>query len=141
MTDQNEIEKWYLIDLNKRTCIDIINTLMLGREGGDINFPNDKMISRIHMSLKRKNSNIFITDLGSTNGTILNGKVIKKKIDIQIMPNDEIKIGAQHFVAVNHKQYFDKFWEEKSIIRTGFADLTEQEISRVIEKIKSPPNK
>ena len=99
MTDQNENEKWYLIDLNKRTCIDIINTLMLGREGGDINFPNDKMISRIHMSLKRKNSNIFITDLGSTNGTFLDGNKVGESFQ-SLKTGGIIRCGKTEFTVI-----------------------------------------
>ena len=47
------------------------DTLTLGREGNDINFPDDPFISGRHASLKAGIGTITLTDNGSKNGTFL----------------------------------------------------------------------
>ena len=43
----------------------------LGREGNDINFPDDPFISGHHAQLALASGNITVTDLGSRNGTFV----------------------------------------------------------------------
>jgi hypothetical protein len=46
-------------------------TVVMGREGNDINFPEDPFISGRHAELRMSNSVLSITDLGSRNGTFV----------------------------------------------------------------------
>lgn len=45
----------------------------LGREGADIVFGADTGVSRVHASIVNQGGSLTITDLGSTNGTYVNG--------------------------------------------------------------------
>ena len=127
---------WYLIDINKRSCVDITKSLVIGREGGDVNFPNDKKVSRLHFAIELRKNNVFIKDLGSTNGTRVNGQIIKPQEEIKLSPSDEIKFGSQLFVIISQKQFFDKFWEERSITTNGFTERTEINQSKIDHILK-----
>jgi len=43
----------------------------IGREGGDMNFPNDPYISSRHLRVEMAGSALKLVDLGSKNGTYL----------------------------------------------------------------------
>ncbi|HET7502017.1 MAG TPA: FHA domain-containing protein [Kofleriaceae bacterium] len=43
----------------------------LGRERGDINFPDDGYVSGLHARITLRDSRVFLADLGSSNGTFI----------------------------------------------------------------------
>jgi pSer/pThr/pTyr-binding forkhead associated (FHA) protein len=47
------------------------NTLQIGREGGDLNFPNDLYMSASHCKIEESGGKLALTDLNSRNGTYL----------------------------------------------------------------------
>jgi len=47
------------------------NTLQIGREGGDLNFPNDLYMSASHCKIEESAGKLTLTDLNSRNGTYL----------------------------------------------------------------------
>ena len=47
---------------------------IVGREGNDINFPEDPFISGRHAELRLSNGVLSVTDLGSRNGTFVRVK-------------------------------------------------------------------
>ena len=49
-------------------------TAVIGREGNDINFPEDPFISGRHAELRLSNGVLSVTDLGSRNGTFVRVK-------------------------------------------------------------------
>ncbi len=57
----------------------------IGREGADISFGADSGVSRSHAVISRTSSGVTITDLGSTNGTYVNG--------VKIVQTTELKAG------------------------------------------------
>ncbi|HSE43049.1 MAG TPA: sigma-54-dependent Fis family transcriptional regulator, partial [Acidobacteriota bacterium] len=68
-----------------------------------------KGISRQHFSLKWKNGNWYIRDLGSTNGTVLNGQKITESI---IRPSDMIQAGT---ITIRVESYDQEFRPIESI--------------------------
>jgi pSer/pThr/pTyr-binding forkhead associated (FHA) protein len=46
-------------------------TALLGRERGDIHFPEDGYVSGSHCQISLRNGSVFLKDLGSSNGTFL----------------------------------------------------------------------
>jgi predicted component of type VI protein secretion system len=66
----------------------------IGREGADITLDDDQ-VSRSHARVSVAGSTITIEDLGSTNGTFVNGA----KIDgaTTLAPGDTVRIGATTF--------------------------------------------
>ncbi len=65
---------------------------LLGRSGCDLNFPEDKLVSRKHAALEVYNSQyVLVRDLASTNGTFLNGFLVAQA---RVSPGDVIGIGT-----------------------------------------------
>ena len=51
--------------------------LIVGRsEASDVAFPQDSLMSSRHLSIELKNNQCLICDLGSTNGTTVNGEIV-----------------------------------------------------------------
>jgi hypothetical protein len=68
----------------------------IGREPAcDMTLP-DRTVSRWHASLKREDDGWLLTDLGSTNGTRLNGWRVNAPISVA--PGDLVSFGAATFV-------------------------------------------
>lgn len=75
------------------------DNLIIGRDSKicELNFPNDNMMSSKHCALYIENSNIYVKDLSSTNGSYLNGKKINmpqmiSQGDILLIGSAEIRI-------------------------------------------------
>jgi pSer/pThr/pTyr-binding forkhead associated (FHA) protein len=47
------------------------DSVTLGRERGDINFPDDGYVSGLHARLSTRGGKVYLADLGSSNGTFL----------------------------------------------------------------------
>ncbi|MBQ7568962.1 FHA domain-containing protein [bacterium] len=57
-----------------------------------------RSVSRRHARIVRQNAGVFIEDLGSSNGTYVNGTRLLPEVQTQIYDNDELRFGASHFV-------------------------------------------
>lgn len=69
----------------------------IGRDkANNISLHNDSYISRHHAWVLFIKGNYFVEDLGSTNGTLLNGEVLSERK--QIFPGDRIKFGRTELV-------------------------------------------
>jgi hypothetical protein len=75
---------------------------ILGREGHEQVVPDlnlnpygarEKGVSRVHAALRRDRSQVLLIDLGSTNGTRLNGKPLVAHQPIRVENGDEIRLG------------------------------------------------
>ena len=47
------------------------DTVTLGRERGEVNFPDDGYVSGLHARLSTRDGRIYLNDLGSSNGTFV----------------------------------------------------------------------
>jgi hypothetical protein len=56
---------------------------------------SDSNVSRRHAELRRKGDGVFVTDLGSTNGTRVNGVPIREQI---LASGDEISVGSTRLI-------------------------------------------
>jgi anti-anti-sigma factor len=50
------------------------------------------MVSKLHAAIERRDGRIFVRDLGSTNGTVVNGRPLRSK-EAEIHDGDRIQIG------------------------------------------------
>jgi pSer/pThr/pTyr-binding forkhead associated (FHA) protein len=77
-------------ELKGRTY-DLADELTIGRAAGCQIPLDDSFASQIHARLFRRNSEILVEDLGSTNGTFLN----RKKVDspVPIRKGDRLQVG------------------------------------------------
>ncbi|MBW1871542.1 MAG: FHA domain-containing protein, partial [Deltaproteobacteria bacterium] len=64
--------------------------VIIGREDGEIRFPEDGFISSRHCLLRNKDGDCFIRDLGSSNGTYL-----RIRDSQELVNDDRIQIGNQ----------------------------------------------
>jgi hypothetical protein len=64
--------------------------LMMGRRGADINL-NDRLVSRRHLVIEASGGRYLLKDLGSTNGTFLNGSPVSMEF---LKHGDHIQIGS-----------------------------------------------
>jgi pSer/pThr/pTyr-binding forkhead associated (FHA) protein len=64
--------------------------LVLGREEGDVTFPDDEFMSRRHAAVKRVGSKARLEDLGSSNGTF-----VRVRGERKLEPGDLLRIGDQ----------------------------------------------
>uniref|UniRef100_B8HPQ7 FHA modulated ABC efflux pump with fused ATPase and integral membrane subunits n=1 Tax=Cyanothece sp. (strain PCC 7425 / ATCC 29141) TaxID=395961 RepID=B8HPQ7_CYAP4 len=68
----------------------------LGRDSQNDMVIDHPMVSRCHARIERKKNALVLTDLGSTNGTFVNGQPITAEYFLQ--PGDTINIGPSRFV-------------------------------------------
>lgn len=72
---------------------------VIGRsEGCDIALADDNFASSKHAKIERRDDGFWITDLGSTNGTVVNS--LRVSVPIQLMKGDLVKIGKSLFEVV-----------------------------------------
>jgi pSer/pThr/pTyr-binding forkhead associated (FHA) protein len=64
----------------------------IGRGGGcTISLPADTFASQVHARIVERDGQLFLEDLGSTNGTFLNGKQVAKTA--RLRKGDQLQIG------------------------------------------------
>lgn len=70
----------------------------LGRvPDNDVSFPGDANVSRFHAEIERRNGEYFLIDLGSSNGTTVNGKKVTG--ETYLSPGDIIMLGGSSKVV------------------------------------------
>ena len=92
--------RFYLYHWEQKTFLSgLSKTSTVGRGDADFNFPDDTSLSRKHCQITWNDEtfSFFIMDLGSRNGTRLNGKLLAAKKEIPINDGDWLKIGGQDF--------------------------------------------
>ena len=82
-------------DIKVGTVIPVRSTISIGRNETNSIVLVDLHASGNHAKLLIKNEILFIEDLDSTNGTLVNGKRIRGKI--KLFSNDVVKIGMTKF--------------------------------------------
>ncbi len=73
--------------------IPIAHRLTIGRDKKNSISLEDKLASRNHAVIQKVRESYFVQDLGSTNGTFVNGKRIPEGKYIRLHPEDKILIG------------------------------------------------
>ena len=71
-------------------------TLEVGREAGlGLSLINESTVSRRHAEIVRNGDTVSVKDLGSTNGTFVNGAKVQGEVDLK--PGDTVQFGAVKF--------------------------------------------
>ena len=72
--------------------------LRVGRtEWADFAVPQDSLMSGVHFALRADSSGCYLTDLGSSNGTLVNGQPVTDRILLR--DGDEIRAGETRFAV------------------------------------------
>ena len=69
-------------------------SMILGRDPAVDISVNDQGISRKHAKLEKRDGKVFITDLGSSNGTLINDKKLEANSTKELSKEDMIKVGS-----------------------------------------------
>ena len=75
--------------------------LVIGRDGSCTVRIADPMVSRRHCEIELDGDKVRLTDLGSSNTTLVNGKAAKRCV---LQPGDEIRIGQATFKIVGEDE-------------------------------------
>jgi pSer/pThr/pTyr-binding forkhead associated (FHA) protein len=92
-----------IVDQKRQIEFPLAKELNIGRlDAATATFPDldltsygglEKGVSRRHAKITRRGQEIFIEDLGSVNGTLLNGKRLTPYLQHSLTSGDEIQIG------------------------------------------------
>lgn len=91
--------------LNTRDKIEKINidkrNFIIGRKNKNADYVCENgFVSKNHAEIFVREDRYFLMDLGSTNGTFVNGNKIDKLVDIEISNNDKIKFADWEYTFV-----------------------------------------
>jgi len=74
------------------TTYDLGDELTVGRASGcQVALPDDSYASQLHARIFRKDGRLWLEDLGSTNGTYLNAKVVSSPVALR--RGDRVQVG------------------------------------------------
>ena len=113
---------------------DISLPVSIGREEGNSIQLNDERVSRYHVRIQREDSEMFIADLNSTNGTRVNGEHVQLAL---IRPGDIIILGRTLMVVGTREQIIQRLSEynesnSQSGAQLGMLDDDFQEMSSIL---------
>lgn len=100
---QNKVQNEYLYRISTEEKIVIDKEIFRIGHSAKSNFNNDYVvknnsaISRGHCYIKKENNNVYIVDLGSSNGTYINGNRIESNVEMKLNNEDIIMLGNEEF--------------------------------------------
>jgi pSer/pThr/pTyr-binding forkhead associated (FHA) protein len=80
---------------------DLATPVTIGREEGNLLRLNDERVSRFHAKVQTDNDDVILTDLESTNGTRVNGRVVQIR---RLRPGDRISVGRSLLLFGSNEQ-------------------------------------
>src|SRR5581483_6151168 len=87
-----------IVPLEGGAPIDVVKDMTLIGRGEECDIRLDhKSVSKIHCVMVKTDGVLLIRDLGSTNGTRVNGTRIRRAV---LLPNDKLSIANRHFRAL-----------------------------------------
>lgn len=94
---------------------------------------DDGSISRHHAAIKWKKSMMYITDLQSTNGTMVNGERVQDDFYYELNYMDEVTIGNIAFKVFDEDSVIGKNFENKNMPEKTIV-IGPEKISRTLDK-------
>ena len=82
------------------------NEVTLGREPGNVLTINDKGLSRFHARLIKTDAGYTLEDLGSKNGTFVNGTVIVSPRPLQ--NGDQIEYWRECYIGISQSEFLPR---------------------------------
>lgn len=110
-SEGNSLEDSYLKVVNRLDSLNfkmqehyvVKNNMTLGRSSKNDIVIKDKFVSKNHLIFLENNGSYYIEDLGSANGTFLNGVRIDPHEPVEIYDNDKIGVGFIQFIFVENR--------------------------------------
>lgn len=85
-------------DAGRRNRYQARHSLLIGRSPSAAIRLGDPRVSRVHARIERRGIDVYVEDLGSRNGTLLNGTHLTR--DALLHLGDTVKIGSTNIVFV-----------------------------------------
>lgn len=85
--------KFYLVHSGSQE-LEITGECQIGRRSGDLKF-GDELLSGTHAKFITDGEKLYVTDLGSSNGTFVNKKKIEELVPFEVTDGDLIEMGGQ----------------------------------------------
>ena len=99
-----------IVKIKEKTLCEIIlhkdSVTTIGREHSNDVCLENPAVSRFHAKIYRQGWTFYIEDLGSTNGTILNDKIVKWKAGLR--KNDKITIAKYTLVFIDDRADYEE---------------------------------
>ena len=139
----NASSKYYLYRLSNGEKYEIRNAAtIIGRKsiGSDIVIDSDiviqdnKTISRSHAEISKDFDSVFIRDLGSKNGTYLNGRRLIANKLYEIKNGDKIRLSNEEFMF---RKELTKFWERTTDFQDSMFERLKHKAKEKKESIDS----
>jgi hypothetical protein len=119
--------------------VEVQDRVVIGRQSADLVL-EDPEVSRSHAVLRRSGESIVLEDLGSTNGTFLNGERIREPVELR--PGDEVRVGQTTFEMESNGRADDTVLSlplRPDQIRSPHAAPSRPAISEREEEISTQP--
>lgn len=97
------------MDIGRKYDIEV-EEMYIGRNDMCEIFVDDEDVSRIHAKIEATSDYIFIEDLGSTNGTLINGEKVKRH---RLEDGDRIQIGNHTVLKFNYVDEIEDSFNEQ----------------------------
>ncbi len=121
-----------LIPLDGTDAIDITKDLVVVGRKEDCDLHIDhKSVSKLHCVLTRTDGLLMLRDMGSTNGTRVNGQRVRRAT---LLPNDHL-----HFASVGYKVFIGVAEESSPKFEVEYTQqLDVKEVERLKKKADAP---
>lgn len=97
---------------------------VLGRDIGCALRLNDSGVSRRHLRVLRKGDDVIVEDLGSTNGSFLNGRKVTKRT--RLGDRDAIELGGHQLLV----RMFDEDGEQRDTFRIRSVEELDERLQQ-----------
>ena len=125
--------------------------LVIGRKRGDM-LLDDPLVSSTHAQIVARNEGWYIQDLGSTNGTLVDGRLVR---EAPLRPGSEISVGSTRLVLfvglddpategeveINNRGATEIAWllDEELVELKGNSDRTSASADVIDQDLRLPP--
>ena len=91
----------YIVFQGRR--VPLVGRIRLGRDKANDIVLEDKLVSRRHAVIQKIGEEYFLEDLGSTNGTLVNGKRVPARSYVRLNLTDTMLIGRTELSLAHFK--------------------------------------
>ncbi|MEO0254715.1 MAG: GGDEF domain-containing protein [candidate division WOR-3 bacterium] len=106
------------------------NEILIGRNPENDLVLDDSLVSRKHCKIFLKEDSIFIEDLGSTNGTFLNGQRIKRE---RLKIGDEIGVGIYNLIFTTQEITLDESTKQILNVSKRLYYIAKEEREKILK--------
>lgn len=102
IVEEHRSKELYLLTTGNDSCPPIYirkDSVLIGSMEGCDYILDLEGVSRMHAKLIRKEGKVYIVDLNSTNGTMLNGRKLESGVEYEIYPGNVVEIAYHNFLV------------------------------------------